>query len=285
MSEVQDGIDDGFAEGVDVMTIESWQVATRAAELYEKRLVPALMAAWAPRTIEAARIRQGDRVLDVACGTGIVARAAAERAGDAGQVVGLDLNPGMLAVANRLQPKIEWRQGDATALPFADASFDRVLCQFGLMFFPGRPAALREMHRVLKPGGRLAVATWDAIEISPPYVRQAEIVERLAGPEAAAIVRAPFVLADPAELERMLAAAGFESVKAETVADVITYPNVDAVLEGEIDATPLGTFLQGQNTAIYDHVKTELREALTPFVTRDGVVYPTAAHIVSGRRA
>lgn len=267
------------------MTIETWQVETTAAERYEHRLVPALMAAWAPRTVDAAGVRPGDRVLDIACGTGIAARTAAQRVGVSGQVTGLDLNPGMLAVANRLQPEIEWRQGDSAALPFADASFDCVLCQFGLMFFPDRLAALREMHRVLKQGGRVAVATWDAIEVSPPYVHQAEIVERLAGPDAAAIVRAPFVLDDPDEVERLLVAAGFDAVTNETTADVITYPNVDAVLEGEIDATPLGTFLQEQSPAIYIQTKEEMRAALAPFVTKDGVVYPTAAHIVSGRRS
>lgn len=265
------------------MPTESWQVETTAAERYEDRLVPALMAAWAPRTVEAAGVQPGDRVLDIACGTGIVARTAAARVGAAGQVVGLDLNPGMLSVARRIEPEIEWRQGDAAELPFPDASFDRVLCQFGLMFFPDRPAALREMRRVLRPDGGLAIATWDAIDISPPYVIQAEIVGCLAGADAESIVGAPFVLADPAELKRLLADAGFRSIAVSTISDVIAYPDIDAFLQGEIDATPLGSLLDERDPAIADQIKTRLHEALAPFVSPAGMNFPTAAHIASAR--
>jgi ubiquinone/menaquinone biosynthesis C-methylase UbiE len=94
---------------------------------------------------DAAKIASGDRVLDVGCGTGVLARAAADRVAADGQVTGLDLNKGMLAVARRLRPKIEWRQGDATKLPFADGSYDVVMSQFSLMYFPDRIAALNEM--------------------------------------------------------------------------------------------------------------------------------------------
>jgi ubiquinone/menaquinone biosynthesis C-methylase UbiE len=267
------------------MTIESWQVGTRAAELYEKLLVPALTAAWAPLAIEAAGVRPGDHVLDVACGTGVVARAAAERAGPAGRVVGLDLNPGMLAVARTLGPEIEWRQGDAAALPFPDASFDRVTCQFALMFFPDRAAALREMRRVLKPNGWLAIATWGPIDVSPPYAMQAEIAGRLAGPEAAAIVFAPFVLTDPAELELLLADAGFAESTAETRQETVMYSNVDAFLEGEVDATPLGAFLLERSQALYDQVKAELREAVAPYTSATGVMFPIDANVASARQA
>jgi ubiquinone/menaquinone biosynthesis C-methylase UbiE len=263
------------------MTTERWQVETAAAERYEQFLVPALMAAWAPRLVAAAGVGPGDRVLDVACGTGIVARTAAGRVGTTGRVTGFDLNPGMLAVAQRLLPDFEWRQGDATSLPFPDASFDRVLCQFALMFFPDRLAALREMRRVLAPEGTVGLATWDAIEVSPPYVRQAEIVGRLAGAEAVAIVRSPFVLADPGELRDLCEAAGFEAVEIATIQDAIIYPSVEAFLEGEFDATPLGTFLQGLGGTIRDQAKAEMAEALVPFHT--GVTSPTAAHVVTAR--
>jgi ubiquinone/menaquinone biosynthesis C-methylase UbiE len=265
------------------MTIERWQVETTAAERYEARLVPALMAAWAPRVLAAAGVQPGDRVLDVACGTGIVARIAADRVDATGRVVGLDLNPGMLAVARRLRPDLDWHQGDATCLPFLDASFDRVLCQFALMFFPDRLAALREMRRVLAPAGGVALATWDAIECSPPYARQAEIVARLAGSEAAAIVQSPFVLHDTVELRRLLDVAGFDSVNIATVQDAITYPTIDAFLEGEFDATPLGAFLQAPGGTVYERAKTEMGEALLPYRSASGVSFPIAAHVVSAR--
>jgi ubiquinone/menaquinone biosynthesis C-methylase UbiE len=145
------------------------QVTRSAAEIYEEFFVPALFQEWAAPLAAAARIAAGDRVLDVGCGTGALARAAAERVGPNGAVVGLDRNEGMLAVARRLGRDIEWRQGMAEALPFPDASFAAVVSQFSLMFFEDRETALREMWRVIKPGGRLAVAVWDAVERTPGY--------------------------------------------------------------------------------------------------------------------
>ena len=122
-------------------------------EVYERELVPALFGRWASDLVEAAGIREGGRVLDVACGTGAVTRVAATRAGPAGRVVGLDVNPNMLAAARSAvrDRAIEWREGSAHEMPFPDASFDVVLCQQGLQFFPDRAAGLREMCRVLVP--------------------------------------------------------------------------------------------------------------------------------------
>lgn len=137
---------------------EDWQVSGDAAEVYEQCFVPALFGPWAAHVADAARVASRDRVLDVGCGTGVLARAAADRVTAADQVTGLDRNEGMLAVARRLRPQIDWRQGDATALPFADANYDVVMSQFALMYFPDRIAALKEMVRVLRPEGRLALA-------------------------------------------------------------------------------------------------------------------------------
>ena len=123
------------------------------------------MQNWAPRVADAAGIKSGDRVLDVACGTGVLTRAAAERAAPGGDVSGLDLDPGMLAVAARINPGLRWQQGSAGALPFADDSFDAVVSQFGLMFFPEPSVALREMMRVLKRGGRFLVLEFSTVDL------------------------------------------------------------------------------------------------------------------------
>ena len=156
-----------------------------AATGYQEVLVPALMQEWAPRVADAAGISPGDRVLDVACGTGVLTREAARRAGPGGAVTGLDLSPEMLAVAARLSPELRWQQGSADALPFPDQSFDAVVSQFGLMFFPDPVAGLREMMRVLVPGGRLAVAVWGSLDVTPAYAAEVELLERLAGRAAA----------------------------------------------------------------------------------------------------
>jgi SAM-dependent methyltransferase len=154
---------------------EPWQVAGNAAEIYQRELVPAVFGPWAPRVVELAELRPGLRVLDVACGTGVVARLAAEAISVEGRVAGLDLNPDMLAVAATLPAvagaSIEWVEGSAQALPFGEASFDVVCCQLGLQFFPDREGALREMKRVLAPGGRVVVMVWGEIGRSPALPR------------------------------------------------------------------------------------------------------------------
>jgi SAM-dependent methyltransferase len=172
------------------------EVGGSAAEVYERQSVPALLAPWAPQLVELAGVQPGERILDVACGTGVVARLAAERTGSAGRVVGLDINPAMLAVARSLPPvagaPIDWVEASVLAMPFPDASFDVVLCQQGLQQFPGRPAALREMRRVLVPGGRVALSVWGRIEANPGFAALAEALERHVGSEAANNRRAPF---------------------------------------------------------------------------------------------
>lgn len=140
------------------------QAQIEAATAYEQVMVPALFQEWTKPVLEAAALGRGQNVLDVACGTGVLTRAASARVGPNGSATGVDPNPGMLAVAARLAPKVDWQQGAAEALPFPDASFDTVASQFGLMFFEDRLAAIREMLRVLEPGGSFAIAVWDSLQ-------------------------------------------------------------------------------------------------------------------------
>lgn len=182
------------------MEPESWQVSDNAAEIYEQFWVPAMLGQWAPQVADSAKIVADDRVLDVACGTGVVAREAAGRVAVAEQVTGVDINEGMLAVARGLRPEIDWQLGDATDLPFGDASFDVVTCQFSLMYFSDRLTALQEMMRVLRPGGRLAAAVWGPFERATGYVILTEIAERRCGQAAMDVLTAPFVLGNVDEL-------------------------------------------------------------------------------------
>jgi SAM-dependent methyltransferase len=156
-------------------------------------------------------------VLDVACGTGVVARVAAQRVGATGRVVGVDLNPGMLAVARALPPppgaSIVWQEGSADALPLPEASFDVVFCQLGLQYFPDRPKALREMCRVLRPNGRMALLVWRSIQLSPGFALLAEALAQHVSAEAAAIMRAPFALEEAETLRSLTEGAGFHAVE------------------------------------------------------------------------
>ena len=179
------------------MTRSADDALTEAARTYEGLFIPALIGEWAPRVADAAMLNAGERVLDVACGTGVLAREAAARVGSTGRVSGIDPGIGMLALARELAPMIEWREGVAEALPYPDRSFDAALCQFGLMFFTDRARALREMLRVLKPGGRMALAVWDRLESMPAYAEEVALFDREAGRPAGDALRGPFVLGDP----------------------------------------------------------------------------------------
>jgi ubiquinone/menaquinone biosynthesis C-methylase UbiE len=140
-------------------------------EVYERVLVPAVLRPLSERVLDLAAPKEGERVLDLACGTGVLARAVAPTVGSSGNVVGIDVLPGMLAVARSLPAQdgatIDWVEGDATSLDLPDASFDLVLCQQGLQFFPNREATAGEIRRVLAPGGRFVAAVWRSLEHQP----------------------------------------------------------------------------------------------------------------------
>lgn len=256
-----------------------------AARFYEHQLVPALFRQYVPPVTNALRIDGGERVLDVACGSGVVARAMAEIAGSRTVPVGLDIAPGMLAVARDLEPAIDWRHGDAQALPFADASFDRVACQFGLMFFPDPVEALREMLRVLKPGGRLAMSVWDEISRNPGSAALVGILERLAGPEAANALRVPFCLGDRDALASMATAAGIDEVDIETRAGESHYPRMQVVIDAEIRGwlPIMGVHL---DEALIEAIEGECRQRCRHFLEAEDGAFrsPTSAHILSGMR-
>jgi SAM-dependent methyltransferase len=210
------------------------QTLLDAANAYEALFVPALFGQWAPLVADAAAIRPTDRVLDVACGTGILAREAAMHVGGAGRVSGIDLHAGMIAVAQRIAPGIDWCEGKAEALPFPDHSFDVVLSQFGLMFFTDRDKAIREMLRVLTPGGRCVVAVWDSIENAPVFADLVALLDRSAGKAAGDALRAPFALGDRPTLVRLFERAGASAVEVATRGGTARFPSIRDLVEAEL---------------------------------------------------
>jgi SAM-dependent methyltransferase len=260
-------------------TAETGQVTRTAAEVYESFFLPALFGQWALKVADAAGIRSGERVLDVACGTGALTRAASELTGSAAMVVGLDVNEGMLAVARRKAPEISWRHGRAEALPFERDSFDAVVSQFGLMFFEDRRGALQEMLRVLRPGGQLAVAVWDALERSPGYVAMVELLRRLFGEPAADALRAPFVLGDRDLLRSLFAEAGIAGTQITTHSGTACFPSIEAWISTEIRGWTLADVLDDAQLDLLVH---QAQRALQRFVTADGsIAFEISAHVVT----
>jgi SAM-dependent methyltransferase len=261
---------------------DNGQVNASAAQVYEDFFIPALFQEWAPRVAAAARIGTGQHVIDVACGTGVLARHVAGRAGGSGSVVGLDINDGMLAVARRKAPNIAWRQGPAEALPFDDDSFDAVVSQFGLMFFQDRRAAIQEMSRVLRPGGRLAVAVWDALENTPGYAAMVSLLQRLFGEGAADGLRAPYNLGDVHALRALFSDAGIPNATVTTQDGTARFPSIESWVYTDVKGWVLADMIDdGQYQRLLGAAQKELQQ----FVTAGGAVaFRAPAHIVTANR-
>jgi SAM-dependent methyltransferase len=260
---------------------ETFQLSLEAAQYYEAQFVPGIFAEWAPLLAEIAAVRPGHEVLDVACGTGIVARTVADRLGGDGRVVGLDLNPNMLTVAQRVRPDLDWRQGDAGRLPFPDASFDRVLCQMALMFFPDRSAALGEMARVTRAGGIVAVCVPAALEDQPAYRPFVEMAVGVAGAEARSLLGAYWACGDLTALTGQLTDVGLEVVDTWTHLGTATFGSADELTATEVHGSPLGGRITDDT---YEQILAGAREVLRPFTGPTGAVAaPLRGHLVAGR--
>jgi SAM-dependent methyltransferase len=251
-------------------------------EIYQREMVPASFARWAPDLVDVAAVSKGERVLDVACGTGVVTRLAAARVGDAGRVAGLDVNADMLAAARAASPgpHMEWHEGSALALPFPDASFDIVLCQQGLQFFPDRAAGLREMHRVLVPGGRLALSCWRSVEHQPGMRALEEALARQVGTPNASLP--PLSLGDRETLRALISGAGFRDVRIRVEVRSARYVSADRFVRMRIEGAPtmMGA-LRDLGPERIAAIVADVAETLREYVDDEGLAFPQAAHIAT----
>jgi len=260
---------------------ESFQIPLEAAELYEAAFVPGFFAQWSPTLCELAGVAEGHNVLDVACGTGIAARTAADHVGPTGNVTGVDLNQSMLTVAASVRPDIRWRQGDAAALPFDDDSFDVVLCQMALMFFPDREAAIREMARVVRLGGSIAVAVPSALDRQPAFQPFVELAARLTGPEALSLLTTYFVCGDAGALAGTFESADLPVTDSRSVMGTYAAPSIDAAVTTEVESTPL---VERISESTYARLRDRTRRLWHRYTTPDGsLVAPFEATFVAAR--
>jgi ubiquinone/menaquinone biosynthesis C-methylase UbiE len=262
---------------------DRWQVSASAAENYERSNVPWLFGPWAEVLVERAGVTTGQRVLDLACGTGVVARLAAEKVGPSGGVIGLDLNEGMLAEAARHVPSgltIQWELADAQDLPFDGGDFDVVLCQQGLQFVPNQERAAAEMLRVLRSGGLAAVAVWASLEQNPvAHARNEGLIQYLQED-----LSRPFAQPDADEWARLFEGVGFSSVKTVTVELVNLSDDPRAAVEGNLETLPIADKIKAMDDATYQAMIDDMVASLTPWMTDGTLLDPTTSNLILARR-
>jgi ubiquinone/menaquinone biosynthesis C-methylase UbiE len=259
------------------------------AESYENYMVPSLFAPWASYLIQRAHPQLGEHVLDIACGTGIVARNVAPRVGSQGIVIGLDVNPDRISVARAAAERdhvaIEWHTSPAEQLPFPDENFDLVFCQFGLMFFTDRHAALKEMHRVLRTGGRVVLSVWQGLDRHPFYQTLHDVSRQHLGKSS---VQAVFSLGDSEELRKLLTDSGFQHVEIEPMSITAHFPQPDEFLAWEIDVDPAETpalrnLDPEAQQVILAAIHQDMQRALDEVMQNNQVVLEFHAHVVQAR--
>jgi len=268
-----------------------WQIAGNAAETYEHALVPAVFAPWAPKVVALANPRPGESVLDIACGTGVVTRLAAQQVGRSGKVVGLDLNPGMVAFAASITPSdsptdapITWQEASATDMPLPDATYSIVYCQLGVQFFPDRSAAMREMYRVLVPGGRLGLMVWQGIHYAPGFGALADALARHISSEAAGIMRAPFALAEAEQLRALVAEGGFRDITIQSVTGTVRFPSISRFVQDYVRGSPLSGHVAKVSDESRAALVSDVDKALTSYVSEEGLTFPIKAHLASAKK-
>ncbi len=263
-----------------------WQLSGNAAELYEEYLVPTIFIPWAQHLLAKTTPRPGDSVLDVACGTGIVARMAKARVGETGRVVGVDLNGGMLDVAKSIAPdgSIDWVQADVADIPLPDQSFDLAYCQQGLQFFPDKVGALREIRRLLRPGGQCLAVVAQSLEQNPLMRSQVAALSKHIGDDAAAGIRAVCGLPNPDTIAELFEAAGYGDVERTSVDLTLTYKDGRAFVRNGIMSTPVAGVVSGWPDDARNALLDDILEGFGHYFDGASLVFPHVSSVVTGRR-
>lgn len=255
-------------------------------QTYEASLVPRIFRPWAERLVDAAGLLAGERVLDVACGTGIVARTVAGRVGPGGTVVGVDVNPAMLELARKLaDPSIEFVESNAQDLPFEDSSFDVAFCQQGLQFFEHRAGALDEIYRVTTPRGRAVFAVWRGLDHHPAMAALDKVLTRFLPPQSLEGSNAPFALGDINEVRILFHDAGFSSVHIRTYISEVRFPSAKATLDGLTGAhAPIAWAVAELDEQVREAMYREVSESFAAYTDDDGVLFPMTGALVVAKK-
>lgn len=264
-----------------------WQLSGNAAELYEKILVPTIFVPWAQHILGKFLPQPGDNILDIASGTGIVARMAKARVGPSGRVVGVDLNAGMLDVARTIaaEGSIEWLEADVGHIPLEDGLFDKAYCQQGLQFFPDKIGALREIARLLKSGGICVAVVAQSLEQNPLMRSQVAALEKHINPEAAAGIRAVCGLADGKEIKGLFESAGYIDVEWKTVDLTLTYPDGRLFVKNGVMSTPVAGLIADWNEDARDALLDDILSGFGNYYDGKSLTFPHVSSVIVGKKA
>ena len=260
------------------------QTTTPPSEIYEQYMVPAIFGRWSRALLFVVDPQPGERVLDLACGTGVVARMAKQMVQPGGEVIGVDFNGAQIATARTIDSSIDWREGDAGSLSFADQDFDLVVCQQGFQFFPDRLQAVKEMHRILKPDGRVGITVWSCIEKNPGYQALAHALGKTVGSSAAGLLDELFAFPSSDEVGRFFADGGFSDAIVETY-------QIDAVFSSAEEFTraiAVGSIIRRTDAHFseetLDLITADVAAELAPYLGDDGLKFPMEAHLLTATK-
>ncbi len=248
--------------------------AERIAVAYDQRLVPWLFEHWAQRLVTIAEPAPSAQVLDLACGTGLLVRTLLDRLGDSAHVYGVDADPSMLAYAARTTSdrRVSWHQADATRIPIEASALDVVVCNQGLQFFPEPIAVLAEISRVLRPGGRLALAVWGPLEHNPWPKAMSVALGGVLGNDARRGSESVCGLGDPAQVRRLLIGAGFDDIKADEVRLTATHPDIRDAIDGQLAALPSAAAIDALGPHGRNRIIDTMTHELSGWVGADGAL-------------
>lgn len=268
--------------------VESWQITGNSPAAYEEYLVPGFFKPWAEKLVSLAEPAPDSTILDIACGTGIVARTAANEVGSDARVTGIDINREMLGKASEMSEKsgleVEWQQGDAIRLPFEDNRFDRIFCQQAMQFFTDPHKALMEMQRVMKSDGTLALNILRPIAYNPAYKILADCLDEHAGEHAANMMRSPFPSWNQEMLRNMVNDAGFKKTHIQLEIISMRYPSPEEFLKREAESSPLAEEIESMESERRMALIGDLSTSLEAYIDDMGVVFPMETHMISAKK-
>lgn len=267
------------------MSQDTFQLSHHAAEMYESQKVAVLFRPLAEATLQEIPINEYELVLDVACGTGIVSRLIGKKISYTSKIVGVDLNQGMLTVAQELtkdkQEIFEWRHADVGELPFSEDTFTLAFCQQGLQYFPDKIKALSEIRRVLKPNGRLVLTVWS--EVSEFILALAESIKVHVGEEVGMQCLAPFSFRDGLVIRNMVMEAGFEDVSLKNLTIWRKMNPMNLTVPKEIASSPVGPKVTSKGQKVIDKIIRDVDNAMKPYQKDSGFIVPQHSHLLQAR--